>query len=207
MRNQVGRYAEVRALRPLVAGVRSRRRDLAPERRPRARVQRADVALLTTLAGSLSVALENARLFDETRQRNAELAIINSVQQGLAAKLDMQAIYELVGDKIQEIFDAQVVDIGIYDLAADLMRFPYTIERGVRFGRADAAHGYQQGRCETRQPLLINQDMRAGAAAVRQRRAHTEPAHLGARSCRYRRRRGVGRDLAAEPRHENAFSE
>ena len=27
----------------------------------------------------------------------------------------MQAMYELVGDKIREIFDAQVVDIGIYD--------------------------------------------------------------------------------------------
>ena len=72
----------------------------------------ADERLLTTLAGSLSVALENARLFDETRQRNAELALINSVQRGLAEKLDLQAIYDLVGDKIQEIFDAQVVDIG-----------------------------------------------------------------------------------------------
>ena len=54
------------------------------------------------------VALENARLFDETQrlltetnERAAELAIINSVQQALAAKLDMQSMYELVGDKIQ----------------------------------------------------------------------------------------------------------
>ena len=61
------------------------------------------------------MALENARLFDETQrlltetnERAAELAIINSVQQGLAAKLDMQSMYDLVGDKIQEIFDAQV---------------------------------------------------------------------------------------------------
>ncbi len=69
-----------------------------------------DVRLLTTLAGSMSVALENARLFDETtrllaetQQRTAELEIINSVQQGLAAQLDMQAIYDLVGDKIRDI--------------------------------------------------------------------------------------------------------
>ena len=71
--------------------------------------------LLSTIAASLSVALENARLIDETRQRAAELAIINSVQQGLAEQLEMQGMYDLVGDKIQEIFDAQVVDIGIYD--------------------------------------------------------------------------------------------
>ena len=71
----------------------------------------ADQRLLTTLAGSLSVALENARLVHETRQRNAELALINSVQAAVAAELDQQAIYDVVGDKIQEVFDAQAVDI------------------------------------------------------------------------------------------------
>ena len=69
----------------------------------------------------------------ETRQRNAELALINSVQEALAGELELQAIYDVVGDKIQEIFDAQVVDIGIFDFEARLTRYPYTIERGVRF--------------------------------------------------------------------------
>ena len=92
-----------------------------------------DQQLLETLAASLSVALENARLVHETRQRNAELAVINSVQEALAGELEMQAIYDAVGDKIQEIFDAQVVDIGMFDFAAGLVRFPYAIERGVRY--------------------------------------------------------------------------
>ena len=30
----------------------------------------------------------------------------------------MQAMYDLVGDRLQEIFDAQVVDIGILDESA-----------------------------------------------------------------------------------------
>ena len=34
-------------------------------------------------------------------RRNTELAIINSVQGGLAAQLDLEAIYKLVGNKIQ----------------------------------------------------------------------------------------------------------
>jgi PAS domain S-box-containing protein len=93
----------------------------------------ADQRLLTTLAGSLSVALENARLVHETRQRNAELALINSIQQAIAGELDPQAIYDLVGDKIQEIFDAQVVDIGIFDFENGVTHYPYSIERGVRF--------------------------------------------------------------------------
>ncbi|MEP6469695.1 MAG: GAF domain-containing protein [Chloroflexota bacterium] len=133
-----------------------------------------DVRLLMTLAGSLSVALENARLFDETKrlltetdERAAELAIINSVQEGLAANLDMQAMYDLIGDKIQEIFDAQVVDIGIYDREADLFHFAYTIERGVRFPDepiqlrsgpvvGSSTVGIRLHVMETRRPFLSN---------------------------------------------------
>src|SRR5207249_8469181 len=47
----------------------------------------ADVRLLTTLAGSLSVALENARLFEETRQRNAELTPIDDAHRRLAGNV------------------------------------------------------------------------------------------------------------------------
>ena len=126
-----------------------------------------DVRLLTTLAASLSVALENARLFDETKrllaetdERAAELAIITGVQEGLAENLDMQAMYDLVGDKIQEIFDAQVVDIGIVDRAADEIRFTYTIERGVRFpNETMPVLGPRRTVLETREPLVFNEDV------------------------------------------------
>src|SRR5207249_3685805 len=125
-----------------------------------------DVRLLTTLAGSLSVALENARLFDETKrllaetdERVAELAVVNTVQQGLAAKLDMQAMYDLVGDKIQEIFDAQVVNIAVFERDAGLLRFMYQIERGVRFHAEPIdVIGFRRHVIETKQPLLVNRD-------------------------------------------------
>jgi len=61
-----------------------------------------DERLLSTLAASTSVALDNARLFDETKrllveadERAAELSVVSSVQQGLAAKLETQAMYDL----------------------------------------------------------------------------------------------------------------
>ena len=106
----------------------------------------ADLRLLTTLAASLSVALESARLFDETKRlltetdrRAAELAIVNSVQRGLAAELDVQAMYELVGERASDVFDTQVVDIAIYDPASELMTFPFTLERGQSFPIESAA--------------------------------------------------------------------
>jgi GAF domain-containing protein/DNA-binding response OmpR family regulator len=133
---------------------------------PKNAYSEADERLLTTLSSSMGVALENARLFDETKrllaetdERAAELAIINSVQQGLAAELDMQGMYELVGEKIREIFDAQVVDIGIYDHAEGIVRFPYTIERGVRFpDEPTPIRGFARVVLDTRQPVLVNSD-------------------------------------------------
>ena len=56
----------------------------------------------------MGVALENARLFDETKrllaeteQRASELAIINEIGTALAAQLDFKAIVDLVGDRLR----------------------------------------------------------------------------------------------------------
>ena len=97
------------------------------------------VRLLTTLASNLGVALQNARLFDETkrllaetRQRAQELGTISAVGEMLGGKLDMQGIYDMVGDKLREIFDAQVVTIIDYDSESNLCHWPYALEKGER---------------------------------------------------------------------------
>ncbi len=127
----------------------------------------ADVRLLTTIAGSLSVALENARLFEETRQRNAELAVINDVQRSLAENLDIQAMYDLVGDRLQEIFDAQAVDIGVLERETGLIWFPYSITRGVRDPKETVEpSGLTTHVLRTREPLLINEEADDRVAAI-----------------------------------------
>ena len=128
-----------------------------------------NIRLMKTIAASMGVALENARLFDETQrlfkaeqQRAAELAIINSVQEGLASKLDMQAIYDLVGDKIRDIFEAQSVSIMIYDRHTETEYYPYLIEKGHRYQQDPIEHdenGFGPFVMRTRAPMMINQDM------------------------------------------------
>src|SRR5438874_7793963 len=106
---------------PLVAGEQARGLiSLADVEREHA-FSVSDVRLLQTLANSMSVALENARLFDETQrllketeQRNAELAVINSIQQGMSSKLDFQAIIDLVGDKLRDVFQTPELAITWY---------------------------------------------------------------------------------------------
>jgi GAF domain-containing protein len=96
-----------------------------------------DVRLLQTLAASMSVALENARLFDETKrllseteQRAIELHIINSIQEELARKLDLNSIYDLVGEKLAEFFRPADVAILVYDYETD-RRVPFQVENMV----------------------------------------------------------------------------
>lgn len=125
-----------------------------------------DVRLLTTLASNLGVALENARLFAETQRllketehRNAELAIINRVQEGLASKLDVQTIYELIGEKVREIFNVQVMDIVTYDPESNLISMSYSYEKGDRSVITPRApYGFRLHVINSQAPFLINQD-------------------------------------------------
>src|SRR6266566_7670574 len=117
-----------------------------------------DVRLLTTLASSMSVALENARLFEETRQRAAELSIVNSVGQAFADQLDLDALIERLGDQLRDVFAADIVYVALHDETTDLIEFAYYIENGER----DAARAMQFGEGLTsrilreREPLLLN---------------------------------------------------
>ena len=123
-----------------------------------------DVRLMETLANSMGVALENARLFDETtrllketEQQKAELGVINSVQEGLAKELDMQAIYDLVGNRIRELFNAQAVIIATFDHDAATEQFKYLIEDGQRFYLPPRPYDkLRQHLIVTRQKIVIN---------------------------------------------------
>jgi signal transduction histidine kinase len=124
-----------------------------------------DVELMQAIASQTGVAMENARLFaesqrllKETEQRAHELEIINSVQQGLASKLDIQSIYNLVGDTFHKFFNAQVVMISTYDPQSNSIEHRYAIERGQRVhspGRQPPG-GFRSRIIQTRKPLLVN---------------------------------------------------
>ena len=126
-----------------------------------------DVRMLETIASSLGVALQSARHFDETQrllketeQRNGELAVINGVQQGLANKLDAQSIFELVGERLRELFDSQSISIVGFDTERDLRHYHYLHERGQRLSFPDAPIaplGWHLVR--TAKPLLLNRDI------------------------------------------------
>jgi len=137
----------------------------------------ADLELMQAIASQTGIAIENARLFAETQrllketeQRANELAMINNVQQAFASKLDVQSIYDLVGDKFREIFDAQVVMISTYDPLSNSIEHRYAIEYGRRV-TSPGTHppgGFRSQIIQTRQPLLVNTRVAEEAARLGQ---------------------------------------
>jgi signal transduction histidine kinase/CheY-like chemotaxis protein len=67
---------------------------------------------------------------EETEQRAAELAIINSVGEAMASQLDVETITRLVGDKVRDIFHAEVTSIYLLDRQTNMLHAIYSYDRG-----------------------------------------------------------------------------
>ena len=114
-----------------------------------------------------NVLVENERLRAAIEQRTAELAVVNAVQQALAAELDMQGLYDAVGDKIREIFHEGDLLLRVIDRHTGMVQYPYAYELGERISidptpvSGMMAHILTIGRS-----LVINENMEEEAAKI-----------------------------------------
>ena len=99
------------------------------------RYTNADRDLLAFVGQHIGSALTRVRAIEETRQRNAELSLVNEIGRALAEQLDFDAVIELVGDRVATIFGAKSSFIALYDAATNMIRWPYDIDEGERFHR------------------------------------------------------------------------
>src|SRR6266498_2465214 len=98
-------------------------------------------------------------LKQQLAEREAELAVINSIQQGLAAELNFQAIVDLVGDKLRQVFNTSNLNITWYDDKANLIHYLYIYEYGKRKTvdpQPPRPGGIFEAWITTRQPVVIN---------------------------------------------------
>jgi PAS domain S-box-containing protein len=126
-----------------------------------------DERLLSTLATNMGVALDNARLFEETKRllteadaRAAELETVNRVGHALARQLELESLIELVGEQMGSVFDADIVFVALLDQATNLIEFPYYSEDGRRLPQEPLqfGQGLTSRILQTREPLILNSD-------------------------------------------------
>lgn len=106
-----------------------------------------ELEFLESLAQQASIAVENARLFEETKRRSEELASLNEIISAASQTLDTKSILETVMKKVLEIsgFDGGLITI-FNDTRGKL-------ERGVRIGMPgktpdDPAQGLDGSLCD-----------------------------------------------------------
>lgn len=124
-----------------------------------------DQELLMAIAGQTAIALQNARLFEETSRRNAELATLNQIMGSASETLDLRTLLNMV---LRQTLDDFGFDGGLITMYNEKRG---KLERIVRTGLPgqipeDPAQGLENSLCnyvfESKQPLVI-EDFRQGA--------------------------------------------
>ena len=85
----------------------------------------------------------------------------------MAANLDFQAIIDLVGDKLREVFHTGDIGIRWYDPKTDLQHFLYQYEHGVRLSQSPRPPSAASLKMlQTRQPLVVNNPAEYAAQGI-----------------------------------------
>ncbi|MDM0103541.1 GAF domain-containing protein [Variovorax sp. J22R24] len=143
-----------------------------------------DRDLLAALASQAAVALSNIRSRDDMErrlaQRTAELAqragaltLIDSIQEGIAARLPFDAIIHMVGDKLREVFDSGDVNILWWDDKANLVQALYRYEHNLPLP-LPPARPVRPG--EVLEQILHDRHVRVANTREEQTRAGLHPA-------------------------------
>ena len=77
-----------------------------------------DVELLQTAAGQVSVAVENARLFEEQQRRARYLIFLNSISKTAISSQDAEQMLSEIVYEIQKNFALDHIGIGVLDYAS-----------------------------------------------------------------------------------------
>ena len=88
--------------------------------------------LVKQVADQLSLALENARLFQETQARAEELSVLNEMGRELSTKLDTAAIAEVVYRYTSRLMDTSNFFVALYDEKNEEKSYPLAFEEGLR---------------------------------------------------------------------------
>jgi PAS domain S-box-containing protein len=117
-----------------------------------------DVAALEIAADQLAVAIQNARLFQETERRMAELATINEIGRAISSALDATQLAELIYNQVSKLLDTRNFHVALRDRATGLTRVEFLVEHGVRQQpmTLKPGQGLTSHLVRTGEPILLN---------------------------------------------------
>jgi PAS domain S-box-containing protein len=119
-----------------------------------------ELTLLGAITQQATVAIENARLFEDASKRAQRLAILNEIGGEISTLSDLPTLMENVYLQIQKIFPTDLFFIGLYDRQKNEISFPIMYDDGRRWDQppSPVTDGTFSGKTIlTQKPLLINE--------------------------------------------------
>nr|HID13583.1 GAF domain-containing protein [Anaerolineae bacterium] len=124
--------------------------------------------LLSTIADQVAVAVENARLYDETRRRLAREERLNELAHTLGGEMELATLIPRLLPLVAELTGADASTVAIFDPDRNVITYPYSYNlpdtlAGVEVPAGSGLAGYTM---RVRQPVLLD-DYREHPAALR----------------------------------------
>ncbi|MGQ9627565.1 MAG: GAF domain-containing protein [Anaerolineae bacterium] len=119
---------------------------------------REELDLLSSLANQVAIAVENARLYAETKQRAEEMVALYETSLELAAQLDLSELLHSIVEKATALLGAKMGAIYIYDEERDELelRHCYNIAQDLTGTRLKRGEGLSGRVLETGQAMIIS---------------------------------------------------
>ncbi|MBV6395551.1 MAG: Sensor histidine kinase RcsC [Anaerolineales bacterium] len=119
--------------------------------------------LLTAIAGRAAIAIESARLFNETQRRAEELTALNQLVQRLSARLDVNQVLQEIHAGVSRLIDTKNFYIALFDAEKNEVHFPLNVtesvvDKNILIIRPD--QGMTGYILRSREPLLIEENVR-----------------------------------------------
>jgi PAS domain S-box-containing protein len=118
--------------------------------------------LLTAISSQAAIAIQNARLFEETQTRTRELDTLNELNQRLSAQLDVNQVLQEIYSGVTRLIDAKNFYIGLYSPEKNEVSFPYNVTESVidqKITTLRANQGMTGHILRTRKPLLLQDNV------------------------------------------------
>jgi PAS domain S-box-containing protein len=122
----------------------------------RGRFRPGEIELAQTIANQTAIAIQNARLFDETQLRLNELTAINRISHVITATFKPDEIFAALPEEIGAVLNTGNLYLALYDASRNRVVFPLFYENGARIEVPPQEPGGVTAHIlRTRQPLLL----------------------------------------------------
>jgi PAS domain S-box-containing protein len=117
--------------------------------------------LVKQVVDQLTLALQNAQLFQKTERQNAELAVLNEMGKELVTLLEQEQIVETVYKFTSKLMDTENFFIAQYNETTQEFNFPFVINDGKRDQAPNRklGNGLSDYVVRSKQPLFIPENM------------------------------------------------